>query len=359
MARDDFLVTLQNVCFIIILVQSEQFRTRDIATQCGARLDAFEWIDDFAAARNHALNLARGEWILYIDADERMRAASSSQLRSQLSNPSYVGHYVLLHPRRGYMPYWEMRLFRNHPHIRFRGVIHETIWPALDAYRATHGGRIGRSSLVLDHEGYEGDQEHKHQQNLPLLRKALQEDPSRVFSWCHLARIYGALGQDDLARQAWHTGLDVVRQKGRLGPEDCLPYIGLVQWEAARGRDVEALLTEAMRRFPHNHSLQWLCGKALLDKGRITEAIPYFERLLACGETGDIDRSMAYDVRLFNVFAYESLATCYFRLGRFTESSRYFDLAVKHAPDTLEYRVKRVLSSQLARKQPRVSSDGG
>lgn len=45
-------------------------RTMDIARSAGAVVVAGEWTDDFAAARNAALDHCAGEWILWIDADE-------------------------------------------------------------------------------------------------------------------------------------------------------------------------------------------------------------------------------------------------------------------------------------------------
>ena len=38
----------------------------------GARVIHHPWRDDFAEARNVALDAAEGRWILYIDADERL-----------------------------------------------------------------------------------------------------------------------------------------------------------------------------------------------------------------------------------------------------------------------------------------------
>ena len=47
---------------------SEQVQS--IAGQFRARVSAFPWCDDCAAARNHCLDQAEGDWILWIDADE-------------------------------------------------------------------------------------------------------------------------------------------------------------------------------------------------------------------------------------------------------------------------------------------------
>lgn len=345
---------------MVVVDTGSSDRTREIAAAHGARLDDFPWRDDFAAARNHALDLARGEWVLYIDADEHVRPASADRLRTQLSDPSYVAYHVLLHPRPGFTPYWEMRLFRNDPLIRFRGIIHENIWPGIEAYRAARGGRIGRSGLILDHEGYERDQDVKHRRNLPLLRESLRKDPSKVFSWCHLATIYTSLGKARLAERAWKAGLAVARKRPRSRiAEDTLPYIGLIQSRLASGRSAERLLAEALERFPQNHQMHWLRGVAHMKAGRPEEAIPCFERLVAAGQSGEIDGAMAYSIRLFDVIAYDALAACHFKLGHYTESRRYFELAAKQDPEKLEYRVKQALCARLERESTRRPAPAG
>jgi glycosyltransferase involved in cell wall biosynthesis len=332
---------------VVVVDTGSNDTSKRIARKHGARVFDFEWIDDFAAARNHAVDRARGEWILYIDADERVRPASAARLRQQLSSPTHVGYYVLLHSRPRFTPYWEMRLFRNDPRVRFRGVIHENIWPALAEYRAAHKGRIGRSELVLDHEGYEGDQSAKHRRNLPLLKRRLRADPTAVYSWCHLAGIYVATAKPRLAERAWSRALAVVRAKPYRQPEDCLPYVGLIEWGARRGRAVEALLEEALVKFPGNLYLQYLRGTALMRAGRFAEAIPVFEHMRLSGETGKYDHSFAYDVRLLDLIPYESLAACHFKLGHYGESRRYFERAAARDPGKLEYRVKQALCARL------------
>lgn len=44
--------------------------TVDIAKSLGATVSHFEWIDDFSAARNHALSLVKTPWTIWLDADD-------------------------------------------------------------------------------------------------------------------------------------------------------------------------------------------------------------------------------------------------------------------------------------------------
>lgn len=342
---------------IVVVDTGSTDTTRRIARKRGARLYSFAWADDFAAARNHGLAQARGRWILYIDADEWVRPADAARLREQLADPALAACYVLLHPQIDFTPYWELRLFRNDPRIRFRGVIHESIWPGVEAYRADEGGRIGRTRLVLDHEGYEGDQSAKHRRDLPLLRRRLRYDPAAVYCWCHLAGIHAARGEGRLAVRAWTAALDVVRGKTERRAEDSLPYIGLVQWRLRHGGPVEPLLTEALASFPRNLYLRWLRASALMRARRFAKAASVLEQLIETGRGGTFERAMAYDRRLFGAQAQGALATCHWNLGNRALSRRWFERAAASEPGAIEYRVKSAISHRCDRASTRATPD--
>ncbi len=55
---------------LIIADTGSTDKTVDIARQFTDKVFHFEWCDDFAAARNSTLKKAKGEWYLFIDADE-------------------------------------------------------------------------------------------------------------------------------------------------------------------------------------------------------------------------------------------------------------------------------------------------
>jgi tetratricopeptide (TPR) repeat protein len=346
---------------VVVVDTGSADRTVDIAIAEGARLYHRPWTGDFSAARNEAINLARGDWILYIDADERVSGGDPELVRAQLRAARYIGYRVQLRPRPGFTPYWEMRLFRNHPQIRFRGIIHENIWPALNERQAQSGGRIGHTELVLDHDGYEGDQGAKHLRNQPLLEQSLAADPSRVYSQCHLASIREALGDADGAEQAWGEAMRLVRSKQTRQPEDVLPFLHEIERGLAlldlrdpldlRGpldiRGPLGLVDEALALFPGQLQLRWLRARALIAAGRPAEAAGVLEELVRLGQSGEFDKSWAYDLRLFGVLAYELLAACYFGEGLYVDALRYFELATAAEPANLEYRVKAALCRRL------------
>jgi hypothetical protein len=71
------LASVKEVAHQIIVVDTGSTdRTVEIAREHGAEVHAFEWCDDFAAARNAALEHARGDWVLVLDADEELPADS-------------------------------------------------------------------------------------------------------------------------------------------------------------------------------------------------------------------------------------------------------------------------------------------
>ena len=75
---------------VVVVDTGSTDETREIAVAHGAKLYEVPWQDDFAAARNESLARCLGEWILYIDADERVRPTSRDDLRRILQIASQL-----------------------------------------------------------------------------------------------------------------------------------------------------------------------------------------------------------------------------------------------------------------------------
>lgn len=71
--------------------------TQDIARLAGARIEERPF-DDFARQRTFALTQAHNDWVLFVDADERVTPALAREVRAAVYEPS--GHAGYRTPRR-------------------------------------------------------------------------------------------------------------------------------------------------------------------------------------------------------------------------------------------------------------------
>lgn len=336
---------------IVVVDTGSEDRTREIALQHGARVFDFPWNGDFAAARNDALNRCRGEWILYIDADERLGPADKSYVTEILSDKSKVAYTLLFYPIVGYTAYPEHRIFRNDPRIRFEGVIHESMMGGIRRVAREDGLNVGRSELMIDHLGYEGDLTHKHIRNVPLLKEQIENDPERVYLRWQLGAGLLGLGDESGAEKAWMDAIEIVRKKKTVEHTDSHPYYDMIKLLNNTGRDFSYLLDESLELFPDNYLLIWTKAMKLMHDQKFQDAALLFESL-AGTDPKDVDgQFLAYNAGIFGELSYEPLATCYFKLGRLEESGRYYSLALSCDPENKEYRTKHKLVSALLDKK--------
>ncbi len=74
---EDCLKSVRGVADEIVIVDTGSTdHTIEIAQEYNAKLFHYTWINDFSAARNYALEKSTGDWVLYLDADERLSKSS-------------------------------------------------------------------------------------------------------------------------------------------------------------------------------------------------------------------------------------------------------------------------------------------
>jgi tetratricopeptide (TPR) repeat protein len=338
-----------NVDQIVVVDTGSNDASIEIATKAGVVLLHHQWEQDFAAARNCGLEAVSCEWVLYIDADERLKLPDGGVLGDYLDASSIAAN-VRFRPKSGYTRYREPRLFRNDPRLRFVGRIHETITPILREISARDGLPIVHSRVELDHLGYDGDQSHKHTRNLPLLETSVRSDPDRVYYWYHLAETLAALGRKQEALDAAAQGLASAErdptEKQRADASMIVHTVARLQME--RGEDPLALIEKGLARVPNDYGLLFLYGKALIDADRPLEALETATRLLALDPDGLTDELLAFDRSIFREKGCELAALACLRLGRRHDAGAYFTEAARLAPDVLAYRVKAAAFSAPA-----------
>jgi glycosyltransferase involved in cell wall biosynthesis len=333
---------------IVIVDTGSTDRSREIAGAHGARLIDFPWAGDFSAARNAALDAARGRWILYIDADERLAPVERATMEKLLAPPNLVAARLWFRPKSGFTRHREYRLFLNDPDIRFQGIIHEKVTPDIERAVAERGLRVAEVDLCLEHVGYDGPQDHKHRRNLPLLQAELALRPDNAYNWHHLGRVFDGLGNRQAALDAWRRSLEVARNHKTKRLWDWAVYVELIQAKETDRAEARRLHEEATALFPDNPLLRF--WGAMLDSqaGDQASAIATFHELASIDAEGYSDPLTAVDQRLFGEYSYAALGACYFKLGRYAESALWYAKAAAEAPESLEYRIKERLAAAKA-----------
>lgn len=321
---------------IVLVDTGSRDDTIAIAKRFPIIMHHFAWCNDFSAARNVALARATSEWILYIDADERLEVPNPKAFRQVLADRAAVACRLQLHPRLGWTAYSELRLFRNDPRIRFRGVIHESIWPGIAAVVQEDGLAVEDCDVRLQHVGYEADQRPKNPRNIPLLRDYLAHDQDNLYCWWHLGECLRLAGDEDGAAEAWSSGIArhrALAPEPRRGMGNSILYLSLLKLRQARGAAIGDLLAEALAWFPRNLALQWMMAQAAVERGDHDAARPILERLRAIDAATFFEPEIAYDKALFGHLPAELLALCDFRDGRFAEAAQLYRQAAQTSPD--------------------------
>lgn len=172
---------------IVIVDTGSTDTTVEIAARFNAKLAPFEWIEDFSAARNFALDRASGDWILVLDADEYASPALAREIRDFTRGRPQIGRLKIVSDfRRNNHAFrsqaFVSRLFPRGP--RFEGRIHEQLVSPLP--RVNLQGELW-------HDGYL--ERRKIDRNLKMLLAELERRPHDAYLLYQLASEYASLNR--------------------------------------------------------------------------------------------------------------------------------------------------------------------
>lgn len=90
------LATLRFCNEVIVVDDYSIDKTVEVARRYGARVFQRHLKDDFAAQRNFGLGKSKKDWVLFVDADERVSTSLRDEVKQLISNPvnQYSGFYI-------------------------------------------------------------------------------------------------------------------------------------------------------------------------------------------------------------------------------------------------------------------------
>ena len=177
-----------------------------IAKSFGAKVSEIAWPGHFSEARNQSLDRAQGEWILVLDGDEYLSTELVAETRAVLQEAGEAVAYQLQichfhdETRREdeVTRQWQVRLFRNLPRYRYRGLVHNQLMD-LERDEVLEGEQL---PVKVFHAGYLPSVWRKQNKaaRISLLERAVEENPSDPFVHFNLANHLKVLGDYKRAR---------------------------------------------------------------------------------------------------------------------------------------------------------------
>ena len=262
---------------VVVLDTGSTDRTREVATEAGCRVESYEWRQDFAHARNAALDACRSPWLMWADTDEVFSEDACDQLAAlvpTLGDVDVVYTSWLWHPT---LTIVRERLFRAAAGCRWEGAVHEVVTPpdwsrvlrrpdiVIEHRQVGTPARTDRNITILEAQLAAGNRTsrnlfyygnelrergrlpeaaaayreylqapswppERHQALLHLaactgkeqpLHDAIKLDPSRAEGWVRLAQHYGRAGKWEKAIPCWETALCCPRPSEGMVAEEC------------------------------------------------------------------------------------------------------------------------------------------
>lgn len=268
---------------IIIVDTGSTDNTVEIARSWATQFKHFTWIDDFAAARNESIKEAQGDWIFWMDADDRLSPDNVARLKQAAASGRADAYYCYVVSQfqndQGAQDRIEhLRLFRNQRGVQFEFPLHEDAAPT--AHRL--GLTLARTNIVVNHTGYTVDPQTlqvKARRNLQIIQAAHRQAPDNLYWRFHLGVTLHALG--DLAGSIEHLAAVIANPPPFLDRDVYLyqAYEGLMLAYLHTGQPakVRSILAQAEREFGYRQHFWVRAGTIYLDLDEPEQAIKALE----------------------------------------------------------------------------------
>jgi len=276
---------------IIVVDTGSTDKTKQVAAAYHAKIYDYSWTNNFAEARNFSIEQASGDWILYIDADERLEASNGAILRTVIQEEkarlfgfkvvNYYGELPVSYEKAHVLA--QNRLFKKQG-AQFTGAIHEQL--SFSPQLETEEHRL--LPLSIFHYGYlteRIEEKDKLNRNLAILINEKVKDSNNPWIDYHIANVLYQLNEKVKAYEFVNLAITGFIALQKLPPSLLykLKYSIVLDTQLPEG--VDRSIEMAIKIHPDYPDLYYMKGLILKQLGRDAEAITAFDEAIALGET--------------------------------------------------------------------------
>ncbi len=331
---------------IVVVDTGSTDRTVEIAKEHGAEVYHFAWNDNFSDARNFALEHARGDWVLSLDADEELMATSVEQLWRDLAAPNAIGYRIPLKNHIDtadgvtYVP----RLFRNAPGLYFIGRVHEQIYTTVIVRQNHWQMEAPMGTTTLMHYGYDPEvkkEKNKVKRNLDLLERAVIEMPDEPALLMNFGLDLVNDGHLERGLEQYRKAVALIEkhESKNVLPEVRERLMTMFVFHLLTAEHYDEALRVATSRLAQDcgptASMHYVAALAHVKLGQHPEAIPQLRACIAKAKDPVLTPGCQ---GVAGAPPYHLLADCLAREGKAAEAEKEFKLALEFDPKSLGIR---------------------
>ncbi|NBW14382.1 MAG: glycosyltransferase, partial [Caulobacteraceae bacterium] len=312
---------------IVIVDTGSKDRTKEIALQYTNKVYDFEWIDDFAAARNFAFSKGTSEWLMWLDADDIIEKSSQDallNLKKKLNNFSFniiITKYEVSFDEDGNLELASLRerIVKKDKNFKWTGKVHETI-------KDTEGNNIFVGDIIIKHQ--KNKPAFPSERNLNIYKKMIEENielDSRDLY--HLAVEYLNINYYLEAIKYFNEAINKNLIRGLYTQAVC--YLSECYIQINKYEESLDILFQYLKKYPPNKLLILKIAKTFWEQARTEEALKWCQMCLGI-EDKHLD--IYFDGRE-DWLPHQYIGNIYFAIGDYEKALKHNEILKEKFPN--------------------------
>ncbi len=263
---------------LVIVDTGSQDNTIEIAKKYTKNIFTFEWNNDFSEARNYSISKASNDWIMILDADERITNTYEEfekvfeNVNNDNRNINAIGMLIKNYlPNGGYNIDKQIRIF-NRRYAKYKNNVHNQL--------EFKNKQLIQTTLTIEHFGYADTNmiTSKRLRTIKLIKQTLTNEPQNMYMVQQLARAYFAIEDYDNSFKWANIVCEKIFSKElKIKPNGMFFLESLIiaaksLFEMGIKENIEKYYTTALKIFPKYIDALLLYAELCYDMGKIEKA---------------------------------------------------------------------------------------